>query len=204
MILPKNFLFLNIKKTSKLAEFKNLDDSEVFSNDFWAFRNLCSLIDLISLCNLTGLYSLKSPISPKNFLILMVGSSLAPKWPIVVSFYGIHHQKSNLLLILAPFLPEAVEANRCYFFENWVKKLKCPHLLKPLGTIFQHNYWSFYTSEPFTLARFNMRHPVSTLWHYWLWSFKTRDTKLERFLHKNQHTQRKLLNFENWTNGEPQ
>ena len=92
----------------------------------------------------------------------MVGSSLAPKWPIVVSFYGIHHQKSNFLLILAPFLPEAVEANRCYFFENWVKKLKCPHLLKPLGTIFQHNYWSFYTSEPFTLARFNMRHPVHT------------------------------------------
>jgi hypothetical protein len=29
-------------------------------------------------------------------------------------------------------------------------------------------------------------------------------TKLETFLHKNQHTQRKLLNFENWTNGEPQ
>ena len=43
-----------------------------------------------------------------------------------------------------------------------------------------------------------------TLWHYRLWSFKSRDTKLERFLPKNQHTQRKLLNFENWTNGEPQ
>jgi hypothetical protein len=42
------------------------------------------------------------------------------------------------------------------------------------------------------------------LWHYRLWSFKTRDTKLERFLHKNQHIQRKLSNFENWTNGEPQ
>ena len=28
-------------------------------------------------------------------------------------------------------------------------------------------------------------------------------TRLDRFLHKNQHTQRKLLNFENWTNGEP-
>ena len=42
------------------------------------------------------------------------------------------------------------------------------------------------------------------LWHYRLWSFKTRDTKLERFLKKNRHTQRKLLNFENWTNGEPQ
>ena len=28
--------------------------------------------------------------------------------------------------------------------------------------------------------------------------------KLERFLPKNQHSQRKFLNFENWTNGEPQ
>ena len=27
-------------------------------------------------------------------------------------------------------------------------------------------------------------------------------TKLERFLPKNQHTHRKLLNFENWVNGE--
>ena len=27
-------------------------------------------------------------------------------------------------------------------------------------------------------------------------------TKLERFLPKNQHTQRKILNFENWLNGE--
>ena len=27
-------------------------------------------------------------------------------------------------------------------------------------------------------------------------------TKFERFLAKNQHTQRKLLNFENWVNGE--
>ena len=42
------------------------------------------------------------------------------------------------------------------------------------------------------------------LWHYRLWSFKSRDTKLKIFLHKNQHTQRKLLNFANWTNGEPQ
>ena len=27
-------------------------------------------------------------------------------------------------------------------------------------------------------------------------------TKLERFLPKNQHSQRKLLNFENWVSGE--
>ena len=39
-----------------------------------------------------------------------------------------------------------------------------------------------------------------TLWQYGLWSFQT--SKLERFLPKNQHTQRKLFNFENWVNGE--
>ena len=32
--------------------------------------------------------------------------------------------------------------------------------------------------------------------------FKRGGTKLERFLPKNQHTERKLLNFENWVNGE--
>ena len=40
------------------------------------------------------------------------------------------------------------------------------------------------------------------VWQYGLWSFQKGGTKLERFLHKNQHTQRKLLNFENWVNGE--
>ena len=40
------------------------------------------------------------------------------------------------------------------------------------------------------------------LWQYGLWSFQTEDTKLERFLPKNQRTQRKLLNFEFWINGE--
>ena len=40
------------------------------------------------------------------------------------------------------------------------------------------------------------------LWQYGLWSFQTGDTKLERLLPKNQHTQRKLLNFEFWFNGE--
>ena len=43
---------------------------------------------------------------------------------------------------------------------------------------------------------------VHTLWQYGLWSFQAGGTKLERFLYKNQHTQRKLLNFEFWINGE--
>ena len=42
---------------------------------------------------------------------------------------------------------------------------------------------------------------VQPLWQYGLWSFQTGGTKLERLLPKNQHTQRKLLNFENWICG---
>jgi hypothetical protein len=36
----------------------------------------------------------------------------------------------------------------------------------------------------------------------WVVDFLSGGYKLERFLHKNQHTQRKLLNFEFWINGE--
>ena len=32
--------------------------------------------------------------------------------------------------------------------------------------------------------------------------FSKGGTKVKRFLPKNQHTQKKLLNFENWVNGE--
>ena len=35
------------------------------------------------------------------------------------------------------------------------------------------------------------------LWQYGLWSFQRGGTKLERFLPKNQHTQRKSFNFVN-------
>ena len=33
---------------------------------------------------------------------------------------------------------------------------------------------------------FYKENPVFPVWHYRLWIFKTRDAKLERFLHKNQ------------------
>ena len=61
---------------------------------------------------------------------------------------------------LPPFLSEAVEASWCYFFKNWLMKLKCPNLLKPLDTIIQENCRSFYPSETFRIPRFNMKHPV--------------------------------------------
>ena len=56
-----------------------------------------------------------------------------------------------LILILALFMSEAVEASRCYFFENF---------LKPIGTIFHKKYPSFYPSEPFRYVLFTMIHPV--------------------------------------------
>ena len=34
--------------------------------------------------------------------------------------------------------------------------------------------------------------------------FSREGYKIRRFLHKNQHAQRKFLNFENWTSEEPQ
>ena len=37
------------------------------------------------------------------------------------------------------------------------------------------------------------------VWQYGLWSFQTGGAKLA--LPKNQHPQRKLLNFENWISG---
>ena len=38
-----------------------------------------------------------------------------------------------------------------------------------------------------------------SLWQHGLWSFQGGVTKLDRFLHKNQHTRKLLF----WINGEP-
>ena len=47
-------------------------------------------------------------------------------------------------------------------------------------------------------------HLSCEVWQYGLWSFQAGSTKLERFLQKNQHIQRKFWNFENWISGGPQ
>ena len=88
------------------------------------------------------------PLQPhfiKKILILMISTSLAPKWPILVHFSGMDHQTPTFLLILEPLLLEAVMDSQCYFFENWFVKLKFPNLRKPIGTIMQQNYWSLRT-----------------------------------------------------------
>ena len=49
-------------------------------------------------------------------MVLIVGSSMGLKKPMLSLFYGMDQQKSNFSLISDNFLLEAVEASRCYFF----------------------------------------------------------------------------------------
>ena len=58
------------------------------------------------------------------------------------------------------------------------------------------------TSTMFSCISLHQKHLFSPkkkgeheIWQYGLYSFQTGYTRLERFLHKNQHTQRKSLNF---------
>ena len=69
-------------------------------------------------------------------------------WGLISLYFDVLEKKiwqnhENSCWILAPFLSEAAEASQYYFFENRWKKLKCPHLLKPLGTQMLNEYWSF-------------------------------------------------------------
>ena len=56
---------------------------------------------------------------------------------------------------------------------------------------------------PGTSSRFTHEKVFISIMVVWVVEFSSGVTKLERFLPKNQYTQRKLLNFENWTNGKP-
>ena len=96
--VKKFFFSKHQNKWYKSSDY-SLQEPGWLSSDFPGLTNLCSLIDLSGLCNLTGLNSLYSHISSKNVLVLMVWSSLAPKLPILVIFCRMDHQKSIFLLI---------------------------------------------------------------------------------------------------------
>ena len=78
---------------------------------------------------------------------------------------------------------QAVEASRCYFFENWWMILKCPLLQKPLATIVHENSQYFYPSEPFRIIHFTMRHPVDQL-KFHPYSILTGDTRVEFVIYR--------------------
>ena len=86
-------------KHQNKAEFKNLNDSEVPSSDFTGLRT--SAASMTSTASSTSMASMTSTASfhQKKILILMVWSSLAPKWSIPVPFCRMDHQKSNFSLI---------------------------------------------------------------------------------------------------------
>ena len=103
MILSTLILF----ETSKWSEIFHWiiksKYSEDLSGDFHGLRYLYSLIDLGSPSNLNDLSDLQIPFSSKNCLILMIASPLAPKWPILIPFCGLDHQKSKFLLVSCNF-----------------------------------------------------------------------------------------------------
>ena len=61
---------------------------------------------------------------------------------------------------LAPFLSEAVEASIFYFCWNWLMKLKCQNLLKPLGILIRQISQFYYPLESFSFHHFTRRHLV--------------------------------------------
>ena len=93
---------------------------------FSGLRNLCSLIDLSVLCNLAGLNSLYSPFIPKNFLILIVWSSLPPKWPTQVPCCGLDPQKSNFSLIFGTLSVGGCWGQPLLFFWKLVDDTQMP------------------------------------------------------------------------------
>ena len=154
IILQKNIF----SKHQNKAEFKSLDDSEVPSFDFPGLRtSVASMTSTASMSSMTSTASFHH----KNYWFWWLDypwHQYDQYWPL-----GMEWIIKNPIFhwYLLPFLLEAVEASPSYFFQNWLMKLKCPNLLKPLSTIFQENYQPFCPSEPFRILRFQMRHPVS-------------------------------------------
>ena len=64
---------------------------------------------------------------------------------------------------------------------------------------YEYNFHRMYLIRIQKIVQRNQGNYIMAIW---VVEFSSGGTKLERFLPKNQHTQRKLLNFENWVNGQ--
>jgi hypothetical protein len=100
-----------------------LEPGWLWSPQYWflGLRNICSLIDLTSL---------NSPISLHNFLILMVSTFLATKWPILVLFCEMDHQKSNFSMIFS-----TLSVGGCWLL-RLVRSMRLQMFLRP-----KNQYW---------------------------------------------------------------
>ena len=92
----KNYLVL---KHQNKAEFRNLVDSAVISSNFPSLRTFAASMNSTTSTTSTAYMTSTASFHQKKLLILMVGSSLAPKWPILAPFFGMDLQKSNFTMI---------------------------------------------------------------------------------------------------------
>ena len=83
-----------------------------------------------------------------------------PQPPWQPLFVGLIIKNPVFLWYLALSLSEAVEASLWPLYEIYGSKVKCTLLLNMPLKKNQQNHWSFYPSEPFTIAHFNVRHLV--------------------------------------------
>ena len=132
-LLPFAYVFPWNESTIVCCEKTTLYAScMLLSSDCLGLRNLYSLIDLSDLCNLAGLNSLYSLFFQKTSWSWLFDHpchqndqhrSLVVDWILKNPIFHWY---------LVPFLSEAVEASLCYFFENWLMKIKCPNLRNKL------------------------------------------------------------------------
>ena len=147
-------------KHQNKAEFKNLDDSEVLSNDFSGLR--------LSAASLTSPASATSMASTASKALFHQRTSWF--WWL----YHAWHQKDQYCplfvewIIKNPnfhwypisFLLEAVETSPYYYFENQVYISKIPDLRIPKLLSNKILLAYFYLSEPIHNVQFNVRYPV--------------------------------------------
>ena len=86
-------------------------------------------------------------------------------------------------MVIHKSIPTIFEIESKYFY------------IKPIASPLSH---VAYTTSMYLTVLLAFDRYVNT---YRLLSFLAGGTKLERFLPKDQHIQRKLINFENWCNG---
>ena len=127
MILSKHLFFKTSKQNyfcPQINEFKIQDDFEVFCSDFQALETYAA-----SLTSTAFATSLASTASTALFPQKTSWSWwFDNKWHRNNQYQSFFVEwiikNQNFLWYMVPFLLEAVEANLCYFFENWLMKLK--------------------------------------------------------------------------------
>ena len=137
-----------------------MDDSEVLGNDFPGL--IISAASMTSTASTTSVASMTSTASfhQKIYSSWWLDHPYHQNDQYQFLFEEQIIKNPMVYWYLIPFLSEAVEASLCYFFKNWLMKLKFPNLLNPLWIIIQWNEWSFYPSELNYFSHFNMRYPV--------------------------------------------